>query len=72
MYELIKNKQAGLNHNKKEIEFIVNNYTKNIIPDYQMSAWLMAVYLNGMNIEETKNYTETIINSGEKIKFSTL
>ena len=60
MYNLIKNKQTGLKHDKKEIESIVNNYTKGSIPDYQMSAWLMAVYLNGMDIEETKNYLSLI------------
>ena len=72
MYNLIKNKQTGLKHNKLEIQSIVNNYTKGIIPDYQMAAWLMAIYLNGMDIEETKNYTEAIINSGEKITFNDL
>ena len=70
MYNLIKNKQTGLKHDKIEIESIVNNYTKGTIPDYQMAAWLMAVYLNGMDIEETKNYTRAIINSGEKITFN--
>ena len=70
MYNLIKNKQTGLKHDKTEIESIVNNYTKGSVPDYQMSAWLMAVYLNGMDIEETKNYTRAIINSGEKITFN--
>ena len=70
MYNLIKNKQNSLKHDKKEIESIVNNYTKGLTPDYQMAAWLMAVYLNGMDIEETKNYTKAIINSGEKITFN--
>ena len=64
MYNLIKNKQNSLKHDKKEIESIVNNYTKGLTPDYQMAAWLMAVYLNGMDIEETKKYTKAIINSG--------
>ena len=69
MYNLIKNKQLKLAHNKSEIESIVNNYTKGSIPDYQMSAWLMAVYLNGMNTQEVKYYTEALVNSGEKIIF---
>tara|TARA_B100000953_G_scaffold297751_1_gene293167 strand:+ start:13 stop:1272 length:1260 start_codon:yes stop_codon:yes gene_type:complete len=69
MYNLIKNKQLKLAHNKAEIESIVNDYTKGAIPDYQMSAWLMAVYLNGMNTQEVKYYTEALVNSGEKIIF---
>ena len=67
MYNLIKNKQLKLAHNKSEIESIVNEYTKGSIPDYQMSAWLMAVYLNGMDTQEVKYYTEALVNSGEKI-----
>ena len=72
MYELIKNKQAGLQHSEYDIEFIINNYTRNKIPDYQMSAWLMAVYLNGMTVEETANYTKSLTSSGEKLAFKTL
>ena len=69
MYQLIKNKQAGLKHSKTEIEFIIKNYTQNKIPDYQMSAWLMAVYLKGMNTEEAANYTNTLTDSGKKLTF---
>ena len=72
MYELIKNKQAGLKHSENDIEFIIKNYTQNKIPDYQMSAWLMAVYLNGMTIEETANYTKSLTHSGEKLVFKGL
>tara|TARA_Y100001934_G_C12291857_1_gene745233 strand:+ start:100 stop:1359 length:1260 start_codon:yes stop_codon:yes gene_type:complete len=72
MYSLIKNKQNFLAHSKQEIEYIVNGFTKNKIPDYQMSAWLMAIYLNGMNEIETANYTKSLVNSGEKIKFKNL
>ncbi len=69
MYSLIKNKQNFLHHSKEEIEYIINGFTKNKIPDYQMAAWLMAVYLNGMNETETANYTKSLTNSGKKIKF---
>ena len=72
MYSLIKNKQNFLHHSKKEIEYIINGFTKNKIPDYQMAAWLMAVYLNGMNETETANYTKSLTNSGKKIKFKNL
>tara|TARA_B110000014_G_scaffold262051_1_gene255172 strand:+ start:1313 stop:2578 length:1266 start_codon:yes stop_codon:yes gene_type:complete len=72
MYQLIKNKQAGLKHSKTEIEFIIKNYTQNKIPDYQMSAWLMAVYLKGMDTEEAANYTNTLTDSGKKLRFKNL
>jgi len=72
MYNLIKNKQNFLEHSEEEIEFIVNGFTKEEIPDYQMSAWLMAVYLNGMNPTETANYTKSLTNSGKRIKFNNL
>ena len=52
MYNLIKNKQLKLAHNKAEIESIVNDYTKDMIPDYQMAAWLMAVCFKGMSQNE--------------------
>ena len=70
MYNLIKIKQAGSSHTKKDINSIVSQYTKGNIPDYQMSAWLMALYLNGMNIQETIHYTDCLINSGKKIIFN--
>ena len=72
MYSLIKNKQNFLQHSKEEIEYIVNGFTENKIPDYQMAAWLMAIYLNGMNETETANYTQSLTNSGKKIKFKNL
>lgn len=72
MYNLIKNKQNFLEHSKQEIEKIVNGFTNNKIPDYQMSAWLMAVYLNGMTNNETAYYTQSLTNSGKKIKFENL
>ena len=72
MYTLIKNKQNSLEHSEQEIESIINGFTKNEIPDYQMAAWLMAVYLNGMNPTETANYTKSLTNSGKKIRFNDL
>lgn len=72
MYELIKKKQLNSIHSNEEIKSIVENYTLNKTPDYQMAAWLMAIYLNGMNIKETISYTDALINSGEKINFDHL
>jgi len=72
MYNLIKNKQNFIEHSKEDIETIVNGFTHNKIPDYQMAAWLMAVYLNGMTNIETAHYTQSLTNSGKRIKFEKL
>lgn len=72
MYNLIKNKQNFIQHSKEDIETIVNGFTHNKIPDYQMAAWLMAVYLNGMTNIETAHYTQSLTNSGKRIKFENL
>lgn len=72
MYNLIKNKQNFFEHSKEDIETIVNGFTHNKIPDYQMAAWLMAVYLNGMTNIETAHYTQSLTNSGKRIKFENL
>ena len=55
---------------KEEINFIVKGYVEGIIPDYQVSAFLMAVYFKGMNKEETSNLTGAFINSGDIIDLS--
>ena len=53
-----------------EIKFAVDNYVKGIIPDYQMSSFLMAILLNGMTFEETFNLTKIMIDSGDIIDLS--
>lgn len=55
---------------KEEIEFMISGYVKGIIPDYQISAWLMAVYFNGMSFEETAVLTEVMLHSGEVMDLS--
>lgn len=65
--DLIKKKRDGLELNKNEIEFLINGYTKDEIPDYQMSALLMAIYFQKMSKLETAYLTQAIINSGETI-----
>jgi pyrimidine-nucleoside phosphorylase len=64
---LIQKKRDGYPLEKKEIEFLVSGYTKNKIPDYQFSSLLMAVFLQGMNKEETAYLTEAMLFSGEVI-----
>ena len=47
--DLIQKKKTGLEHSEEEINFLVENYMKGIVEDYQMSAWLMAVYFKGLS-----------------------
>ncbi|WP_041737293.1 hypothetical protein [Desulfurobacterium thermolithotrophum] len=51
--ELIRKKRNGEKLSKEEIEFVVNSYTLGVTPDYQMAAFLMAVYFQGLDYEET-------------------
>jgi pyrimidine-nucleoside phosphorylase len=69
-YEIIYKKREGKVLDKEEIEFMINGYTKGTIPDYQMSALLMAIFLKGMNDEEISNLTLTMMNSGDTIDLS--
>lgn len=70
--ELIKKKRDGNYLNKEEINFLISGYTKGSIPDYQFSAFLMAVFINGMNSEETSFFTKAMLNSGEIINLNSL
>lgn len=65
--DLIEKKKKGFEHSKEEINFLIDSMMNGTAEDYQISAWLMAVYFQGMSAEETANFTEAIINSGEKI-----
>jgi len=70
MVDLINKKKYGGSLTADEIDFIVKGYTSGDIPDYQMSAFLMAVYFNGMNKEEIANLTLSFVNSGERVDLS--
>ncbi len=70
MYDLINKKKNKESLTAEEIEFIVTGFTKGSIPDYQMSAFLMAVCLNGMNHEETAALTVAMANSGDLLDLS--
>lgn len=65
--ELIKKKRQGFALTDQEIEFFIRSYTQNQIPDYQMSALLMAIFLNGMSETETLSLTQSMLQSGEII-----
>lgn len=68
--ELITKKRNGGKLTGDEIEFLVGNYTKGKIPDYQFSAFLMAVYLKGMDSDETSDLTRSMLYSGKVIDLS--
>jgi pyrimidine-nucleoside phosphorylase/thymidine phosphorylase len=70
--DLIRKKRDGAELQRAEIEFLVNGYTRDEIPDYQMSAWLMAVLLRGMSRAELAALTESMLNSGQVLDFSEL
>ncbi|WP_291580055.1 pyrimidine-nucleoside phosphorylase [Clostridium sp. UBA6640] len=67
MYDLILKKRNNEELSTEEINFIVDNYTKGTIPDYQMSAMLMAIYFQKMNARETADLTMAMVNSGDII-----
>ena len=60
-------KVKGAELTREEIEFLVDGYVKGQIPDYQMSAFMMAVYFNGMTFEETSCLTDIMLHSGDVI-----
>lgn len=68
--DLIEKKKQGLEHSKAEINFIIDSLMSGMAEDYQVSAWLMAVYFKGMTLDETAYFTEAIIKSGETIDLS--
>lgn len=70
MIDIIKNKRDGNELSKSEIDFFVEGYTKNQIPDYQISALLMAIFFRKMSKKETVYLTEAMIRSGEVIDLS--
>jgi len=70
MIDLINKKKYGGALSKEEIDFIIQGYTKGQIPDYQISAFLMAVYFKGMNKEETANLTLSMVHSGDTVDLS--
>lgn len=70
MYDLIIKKRNGGMLEKDEIDFMVEGYTNGTIPDYQMSAMMMAIYFRGMNEEETLNLTMAMAHSGDVLDLS--
>lgn len=70
MVDLIEKKKNGETLSKEEIHFIIDGYVKGDIPDYQMSAWMMAVYFKGMTTEEIATLTLEMMHSGDVLDLS--
>ena len=70
MYDIIEHKKKGMPLSNEEIHFVVEGYTKGSIPDYQVSALLMAIYFKGMTLEETARLTMAMAQSGDMIDLS--
>lgn len=70
MVDLIAKKRDGYELSKEEIDFIIRGYTNGDIPDYQMSAFAMAVFFRGMTEEETAALTMAMVRSGDVIDLS--
>ena len=65
--ELIERKRDGGRLSASEIAFLIDGYTRDRIPDYQMAAFLMAVLLQGMNARETADLTTAMVDSGQRL-----
>ena len=70
--DLIRKKRDAGEHSREDIDFLVTGYTRGDIPDYQMAAWLMAVWIRGLGPAETAALTEAMLHSGEVVDHSYL
>src|SRR5277367_2255821 len=68
--DLIQRKRDGEELSAEQIDYLIRGYTSGDIPDYQMSAFLMAVYFSGMEDREVSSLTESMIRSGDSIDLS--
>ena len=72
VYELIKKKRDGAELSKNEIGYLIDGFINGHIPDYQMTALLMAVYFNGMSSRECVELTKAMTQSGEQVDLSAI
>jgi thymidine phosphorylase len=70
--DLIRKKRDSGEFSREEIDFLISGYTRGEIPDYQMSAWLMATWIRGLSGAEIASLTEAMLHSGEVITFPEL
>src|SRR5262244_1533407 len=67
--DLIRKKRDSGEHSRDEVNFLISGYTRGEIPDYQMSAWLMATWIRGLSRAEIAALTEAMLHSGEVVTF---
>ncbi|HLR42124.1 MAG TPA: pyrimidine-nucleoside phosphorylase [Pseudogracilibacillus sp.] len=72
MYDIIEKKRDGNLLTEAEINFFIEGYVKGIIPDYQVSALLMAIYFKGMTLQESAALTMAMVGSGKTIDLSAI
>src|SRR5699024_12820033 len=72
MYDIIEKKRDGFELSKEEIDHVIAGFTKGHIPDYQMSALLMAIYFSEMSKEESSLLTDDMVKSGDQIDLSSI
>jgi len=72
MVDLIEKKQENQALTTAEVRWMIEEYTKDEIPDYQMSAMLMAIYFNGMTDDELRELTMAMVESGDQIDLSAI
>src|SRR6202795_390343 len=68
--DLIRKKRDSGEHSREEIDFLISGYTHGEIPDYQMAAWLMAVWIRGINRSELASLTEAMLCSGQVLNLA--
>jgi len=72
MYDIILKKRQGRELSREEIYFVIEGYTNDNIPDYQVSALLMAIYFNGLSPRETADLTMAMVDSGDIVDLSSI
>ncbi|MFW6279004.1 MAG: thymidine phosphorylase [Bacillota bacterium] len=72
VYDIIHNKREGEANSPEEIRYLIENYSQDQVPDYQMAAWAMAVFFQGLNVEETSILTRAMVNSGDSLDLSSV